>query len=330
MPVVAFIIWTPFYLLAPLVCAIFVALSCYLNQCSAFMLRPSDLAPAYPGEVATPDEASVRSLLNRATRIQLTDLVQAVACAERAHVEASALNDQPLLTHSKYVLGSLLRFSGTDYVRASQLLHQALESVERASVLHKKVLIQLAQLYLELDDLPQARSHLLNALNYSSLDDDAHGHATILLSLGRAADWEASRCAYLDSALLIFSGIHDQRGIALTLLEYGSLLLRTGRAIEASDTLSSAVRTFSSLGDERSRGVALQKLAEALCIRGLLPQALSAIQSAIEITERTRVASLRVDVLRIYARIATELEDFKYAAELQEEAEALKAVIAYG
>lgn len=265
--------------------------------------------------------------LDEALSIQSKDLSQAIRLAEAAYQDILGTSDKDTFARASYTLGSFLRLAGSAYKRSERLLLDSLALIDLSSELRIGILVQLGQLYIELKKFEVASQFLVTALEKSSVDEDPIQHANILLSLaitkGVGSQEEAQ--SLFDSALLIFTGISNQRGIALTMMEYANLMRNTDRMTEAVETLSFSAQLFGDVGEERSRGVALQKLAEAHLALGNIHQALSATQSVLEITERSPLLSLRVDALRTHAKILILQGETAHAAELIDEAAALAA-----
>lgn len=274
--------------------------------------------------------------LNEAMSIQSKNIGQAIQLAESVYQEvraAEASDDAAvnvaIQVRASYMLGSFLRRSGASYSRAERLLLDSLSAVDPASHLRREILIQLGALYIELDALEQALTLLESALAESSIEQDPVQHAYILLSLALATRRKdpAQARSLFDSALLVFSGESNQKGIALTMLEYSTVMRDKGQFAECIETLSHAAQLFGDIGESRSRGVALQKLSEVHLLAGNLPQAHSAIQAALEIADRFQLLSLRVDALRTCAKILDHENDVEQATELRDEADALASVI---
>lgn len=266
--------------------------------------------------------------LDEALRLQSRDISRALQLAETAYANMNERTDPQACAHAEYVLGSLIRLAGSSYRRAERLLLDALSRLHPDATLRRGVLVQLGQLYIELEKFGQASVFLSIALKDESIDQDPEQHANILLSLAitKVKDKPNEARSLLDSALLIFSGVSNQKGIALTMMVYAGLLEQSNSS-EAIDMLTYAAHVFGDIGEERSRGVALQKLAEVHLANGSIPQATSAIQSVLAITERSQLLSLRVDALITYTKILDIQGKGELAVELAEEADSLAAAI---
>jgi tetratricopeptide (TPR) repeat protein len=277
---------------------------------------------------AGPDQHHVRDKLNEALALQGTDLRRAIEIAEATYRELQDDHDHTLKCHGAYVLGSLLRLSGSAYERAEALLlsaeHPSMSARERRSLF-----VQLGQLYLEREDLDKADHYLELSLKNAPLGSDPIKRADVLLNLANLRSLQHNPAAkdLYDEALCIYSDHHDEEGMAITLTNYGMLFHQDGRSEEALETLTRAATIFDSIDQPRSKGIVLHKIASVQLALGDVASAASSLQASLVIAERERLLALQVDGLRLYANIKELQNEVSTATELREEADALAAAI---
>lgn len=96
-------------------------------------------------------------------------------------------------------------------------------------------------------------------------------------------DWRA----ITDRALSVCRAAGDRRGTAAMLYSRGALLLDERRLAEAVAPLTAAAETFEALGDDRSRALALRRLASAHTYQGDLAAGLRGFEHARELAAAT-------------------------------------------
>lgn len=275
-----------------------------------------------------PDAAQVRESLREAIQLQKSDLRKAIELSETAYSVAASLTEPELLAHAAYVHGSLLRLSGA-YSRAESRLSESLSLYDRLNITEPKLYIQLGQLYVELSRSAEAIECFERALAIYNREQYPLQRADTMLNLANAyviTHHPGARQAY-DEAMMLYTILENELGLALTLSNMGGLFQSSGQHESAVTSFKEASRILASKGENRSKGIVLQKLADSYLAIGEFSSALSSIEEALSIAGRLQLSSLRVYSLRTQAAILKKQGNEMEADGLLEEADALAAVL---
>jgi CHAT domain-containing protein len=160
-------------------------------------------------------------------------------------------------------------------------------------------LSQIGQLELESGDSDGALATLSEALELRREIGDPRGQATVMRKIGSvylAADDFETAAANYERALELLAEVDSPRSLALVLADLGALRARTGEYAPALDYFRRAGSLFDEIGDPIGQTRVLSGMADSQRLQGRLPEALTAVETALETSEALRIKPLSEDL----------------------------------
>ena len=223
----------------------------------------------------------------------------ALARCEEARGITMRVGDMSLRARVENAMG-VLHVARAEYAQAKAAYGVALDLTPDAAT-RAKITLNLGVIANIQGALDVARRHYEQSLELAREADDPRGEALALHNIGMLHSdqgaWDEAEEAYRE-ALALFEQLGNRQMIANVLANKSEVSYGRGRAQEGIAQCDLALAAYAEIGDELGRGEALRWKAHGLRRLGKSGAAITALNEAIRIAQRTHTKLLEAEATR--------------------------------